>query len=147
MKPEVKERLIRYQRECYRVLAREFVQTAVTPAPSSTLMQVREMGLAIVSAISLFLSIALSFWEVWLMSVVNTLEQQGRMNEGDPDGCWYGLLLMLTLFLAPAVGLIAVILALFGIRLKARVIAIVALVAALIAFIPLLKLWLNFLGS
>ena len=49
VKPEVKERLIRYQRECYRVLAREFVQTAVTPAPSSALIQVREMGLAIVS--------------------------------------------------------------------------------------------------
>jgi hypothetical protein len=50
VKPEMRERLITYQRECYRVLAQHF--TAVSPAsssssPSSTLMQVREMGLAI----------------------------------------------------------------------------------------------------
>lgn len=48
VKPDVKENLIRYQKECYRVLAREFVQTAVSPTSSSSLMQVREMGLAIV---------------------------------------------------------------------------------------------------
>ena len=48
VKPEVRDKLIRYQKECYRVLAREFVQTAVSPTPSSSLMQVREMGLAIV---------------------------------------------------------------------------------------------------
>jgi hypothetical protein len=47
VKPELRDRLITYQRDCYRVLAREFVQTAVSPTPSSSLMQVREMGLAI----------------------------------------------------------------------------------------------------
>ncbi|MBP6802515.1 MAG: ORF6C domain-containing protein [Chloroflexi bacterium] len=47
--PDIREKLIAYQRECYQVLARHF--TAVSAAPSSassTLMQVREMGLAIV---------------------------------------------------------------------------------------------------
>lgn len=47
VKPEVKDRLIRYQKECYKVLAKEFVQTAVSPTASSSLMHVREMGLAI----------------------------------------------------------------------------------------------------
>lgn len=47
VKPEVKDRLIRYQKECYKVLAKEFVQTAVSPTSSSSLMHVREMGLAI----------------------------------------------------------------------------------------------------
>jgi hypothetical protein len=48
VKPDIREKLIAYQRECYQVLARHF--TAVTHAPSSAsagLMQVREMGLAI----------------------------------------------------------------------------------------------------
>ena len=48
VKPEVKEQLIRYQRECYRVLADAFLapsETAVSPNP--VLLQVREMGLAI----------------------------------------------------------------------------------------------------
>ena len=50
VKAEVKERLLRYQRECYQVLAQAFT----TPAPeeeSATMLalaQVREMGLAIV---------------------------------------------------------------------------------------------------
>lgn len=49
VKPEIRERLIRYQKECYRVLARAFVRestTAVSPA-TATLLQVREMGRAI----------------------------------------------------------------------------------------------------
>lgn len=46
---DVRTKLIRYQKECYRVLAQEFVQTAVSPTPgSSTLQHVRDMGLAIV---------------------------------------------------------------------------------------------------
>lgn len=49
VKPEIRERVLTYQRECYRVLARAFLQpeeTAVSPA-NATLLQVREMGLAI----------------------------------------------------------------------------------------------------
>ncbi len=49
VKPEIRERLIRYQKECYRVLARAFVKESasdVSPA-TATLMQVREMGRAI----------------------------------------------------------------------------------------------------
>ncbi|MFZ1398455.1 MAG: phage antirepressor N-terminal domain-containing protein [Candidatus Promineifilaceae bacterium] len=50
VKPTVKERLLRYQRECYQVLAQAF--TPQSPqgesATMSALVQVREMGLAIV---------------------------------------------------------------------------------------------------
>lgn len=49
VKDEVRERLIRYQEECYRVLARAFIEQRVQPESSTTatLMQVREMGRAI----------------------------------------------------------------------------------------------------
>jgi hypothetical protein len=50
VKEELRDRLIRYQRECYRILASAFVDrshTAVSPA-AATLLQVRDMGLAIV---------------------------------------------------------------------------------------------------
>jgi hypothetical protein len=50
VKPEAREKVITYQRECYAVLARHFmtVSPAPTPTPAtSALMQVREMGLAI----------------------------------------------------------------------------------------------------
>ncbi len=50
VKPEIRERLIRYQKECYRVLARAFVRDPaagdVSPT-TATLLQVREMGRAI----------------------------------------------------------------------------------------------------
>lgn len=48
VKEEIRERLITYQRECYRVLADAFLgpQTAVTPT-QATLLQVEQMGLAI----------------------------------------------------------------------------------------------------
>ncbi|MCL4805142.1 MAG: ORF6C domain-containing protein [Anaerolineae bacterium] len=50
VKPEIRERLIRYQKECYRILARAFVREPANEASSTsaTLLQVREMGLAIV---------------------------------------------------------------------------------------------------
>ena len=50
VKEEIRDRLIRYQEECYRVLADAFLtrspETAVT-ATEASLLQVREMGLAI----------------------------------------------------------------------------------------------------
>lgn len=50
VKPEIRERLIRYQKECYRALARAFVRESgpgdVSPT-TATLIQVREMGRAI----------------------------------------------------------------------------------------------------
>lgn len=48
VKPEVREQVIRYQRECYKVLADAFQSTAIVANAPSTLVQVREMGLAIV---------------------------------------------------------------------------------------------------
>lgn len=46
VKEELTERLIRYQRDCYRVLAQAFQGTAVS-SPSSALAQIRDMALAI----------------------------------------------------------------------------------------------------
>ena len=51
VKPKIREQLYRYQRECYRVLADAFLTRSTETAVSSTeasLLQVREMGLAIV---------------------------------------------------------------------------------------------------
>jgi hypothetical protein len=47
VKPELRERVIRYQRECYQVLARAFGERPQPSAATSTLIQVREMGRAI----------------------------------------------------------------------------------------------------
>lgn len=50
VKPEIRERLIRYQKECYRALARAFVKepsTSDVSPTTATLLQVREMGRAI----------------------------------------------------------------------------------------------------
>lgn len=99
------------------------------------------------SVVSLVLSIALGLWQAWLIPIINTLGEQGRMNEGDPDGCLYGLLMVLTVFLAPVVGLLAMALALVGFRLNARILAIIALVAVLVALLPMIPMWLNFFGS
>ena len=49
VKPEIKENLLRYQRECYRVLADAFLrpaEVAVTPQ-TAAILQIREMGVAI----------------------------------------------------------------------------------------------------
>jgi hypothetical protein len=48
VKAEIRDRVLKYQRECYRVSADAFQSTAVVSSAPSTLMQVREMGLAIV---------------------------------------------------------------------------------------------------
>jgi hypothetical protein len=50
VKEEIQERLIRYQKECYSVLAAAFLPTVSAPAENATihtLTQIREMGLAI----------------------------------------------------------------------------------------------------
>jgi hypothetical protein len=50
VKPDIRQRLIRYQRDCYRILAEAFVPRALPAGQSTTasnLMQVRELGLAI----------------------------------------------------------------------------------------------------
>ncbi len=52
VKPELKEKISRYRRECFRVLWQAFQGEATLdrsgPAPSAGLLQIREMGLAIV---------------------------------------------------------------------------------------------------
>jgi len=46
VKPEQKEQLLRYQRECYRVLAKHFAHREVIPG-TATLAHIRDMSLAI----------------------------------------------------------------------------------------------------
>ena len=45
---DIRDSLLRYRRECYRVLSDAFQGTAIAASAPSTLVQVREMGLAIV---------------------------------------------------------------------------------------------------
>lgn len=47
VREDLQERVIRYQEECYRVLAQAFQSPATRPEASTTLMQVYEMGKAI----------------------------------------------------------------------------------------------------
>jgi hypothetical protein len=54
VKPEIAQKLVRYQRECYQILATAFLETSVTdewaspdPETETTLLQIREMGRAI----------------------------------------------------------------------------------------------------
>jgi hypothetical protein len=47
VREDLRDRLTRYQRDCYRVLAQAFQSPAARPDASSTLMQVRELGRAI----------------------------------------------------------------------------------------------------
>jgi len=50
---------------------------------------------------SLLISLALGLWQGWLLTITNSLSQQGRLHEGDSDGCFYGLLFVLTIFISP----------------------------------------------
>src|SRR5690606_7921495 len=50
VKPEIRERVSRYQEECYQILASAFLSPELESTPTNeqaTLMQIREMGLAI----------------------------------------------------------------------------------------------------
>lgn len=101
----------------------------------------------ILGSLSILFSIALGAWQAYLLPIVNSLSAQGRMNEGDSDGCFYGLLYMLTIFISPLVTLIALVLGGIGFRLKARTLAIIALIIALLTLIPMLPAWVSFFGS
>ena len=63
----------------------------------------------ILSGVSILMSLALDIWEAYLLPITNTLSAQGRMHEGDSDGCFYGLLFVFTIFVSPVVTIIAII--------------------------------------
>ena len=69
------------------------------------------------------------------------------MHEGDADGCFYGLLFALTIFISPMVTLLAIILGVFGFRLRARMLAIIVWIAALATLIHMLPAWKSFFDS
>ena len=97
--------------------------------------------------ISLVMSAALGLWQAYLIPITNSLSRQGRMHEGDSDGCFYGLLFVLTIFVSPVVTLVALILGGLGFHFKARTLAIIAWIAALATLIPMLPTWKSFFGS
>ncbi len=101
----------------------------------------------VLSLLSLFLSIVLGIWQAYLLPITNSLSEQGRMHEGDSDGCFYGLLFVLTVFISPAVTLVALILGGFGFHLRARTLAIIAWIAALATLIPMWPAWVSFFGG
>ena len=98
-------------------------------------------------SISLVMSAALGLWQAYLIPITNSLSEQGRMNEGDSDGCFYGLLFVLTIFISPIVTLVALILGGLGFHLKARTLAIIAWIAALATLIPIWPALMSFFGS
>jgi len=101
----------------------------------------------ILSVISLLMSLALGLWEAYLIPITNVLSQQGRMHEGDSDGCFFGLLYVLTIFISPAVTLVALLLGGLGFHLKARTLAIIAWIAALATLIPMLPALKSLFGG
>ena len=101
----------------------------------------------VLGGLSLLMSMALGLWQAYLIPITNSLSAQGRMNEGDSDGCFYGLLFVLTIFISPVVTLVALILGGFGFHFKARTLAIIAWIAALATLIPMLPVWQSFFGG
>jgi len=97
--------------------------------------------------ISLVMSAALGIWQAYLIPITNSLSEQGRMHEGDSDGCFYGMLFVLTIFISPVVTLVALVLGGFGFHFKARTLAIIAWIAALLTLIPMLPAWRSFFGG
>jgi len=68
------------------------------------------------------------------------------MHEGDSDGCFYGMLFVLTIFISPVVTFTALVLGGFGFHLKARTLAIITWIVALATSIPMLPAWKSFFG-
>lgn len=99
------------------------------------------------SGISLVMSAVLGLWQAYLIPITNSLSEQGRMHEGDSDGCFFGLLYVLTIFISPVVTLVALLLGGFGFHLKARTLAIVAWIAALATLIPMFPALKSFFGG
>ena len=101
----------------------------------------------ILSGISILMSALLGLWQAYLLPITDSLSAQGRMNEGDSDGCFYGMLYVLTIFISPIVTIVAGILGGFGFKLRARTLAIVAWIAALLTLIPIWPALTSFFGS
>ena len=63
----------------------------------------------ILSGISILMSLVLGIWQAYLLPITNSLSAQGRLHKGDSDGCFYGLLFILTVFISPVVTLVALV--------------------------------------
>ena len=101
----------------------------------------------ILGGISLLMSALLGIWQAYLLPIYNSLSAQGRAHEGDSDGCFYGMLFVLTIFISPIVTIVAGILGGIGFKLGARTLAIIAWIAALATLIPIWPALTSFFGS
>ena len=101
----------------------------------------------VLAGLSLGLSAMVGAWLAYLLPITDALSAQGRMHEGDSDGCFYGMLFVLTIFISPLVTLTAAILGGIGFKLRARTLAIIAWIAALATLIPIWEPLMSFLGS
>ena len=61
----------------------------------------------VLSISAILLSIASRLWQAWLLPIVALLEKEGRYHEGDSDGCFYGMLMVLTYFIVPLFAVVA----------------------------------------
>ncbi len=87
------------------------------------------------------ISIFVGLWEAWLLPIYNSYD------EGDPDGCFYGMLMAPTYFLVPGLILIVFIFGLIGFRFRARTLAIIAWILAILTMIPITPGLIDFFGS
>ena len=101
----------------------------------------------LLNIIALIISVASILWQMWLLPIVDDLSKQGRMHEGDSDGCFYGMLMVPTYFIVPLIAVIAFILGIFGFRLRARTLAVIVWIVALLSLIPMRSAWLEFFGG
>ncbi len=96
---------------------------------------------------ALAMSTVSGLWQAWLLPIVDKLSQQGRLHEGDSDGCFYGMLMVPTIFIVPVIAILAIILGAIGFRLRARTLAVIAWIVALLTLIPMYPVWVKFFGG
>ena len=116
------------------------------PEPAQTQKNWLWVG-RILSGMSILMSLILLGWEAYLLPITDALSAQGRMHEGDSDGCFYGLLFVLTIFISPMAAFVSLILGGIGFKLRERTLAIIAWILALATLIPIWEPLMSFFGN
>ena len=88
------------------------------------------------------LSLASAVWQAWFLPHYHT-----SVEESDPNGCFWGMLLVPTLFFVPGFALVVIVLGIFGFRLRARALAVIAWIFALLTLVPIIPDLIDFFGS
>ena len=122
--------------------------TEETPAQDAAQTQKNWLWVGrILSGMSILMSLILLGWEAYLLPITDALSAQGRMHEGDSDGCFYGLLFVLTIFISPMAAFVSLIFGGIGFKLRARTLAIIAWILALATLIPIWEPLMSFFGN